>query len=182
MWEQSPDASSTRAAGEGGAQAAGRRPCPPLAGTRARLCVQGRGRGIAGSSGSFTTSDRQSMTPTEETHGAQTSAADVREAAIFTQGWARAEPVGGAGRLGAKGVWSWGAGLLAHWGITHSGRASGPGSPAHWGNAPVHLPALLQRVGRLRAEGTGVETPAGRKLGHPWGKNRLGDTVRGTWE
>ena len=169
MWEQSPDASSTRAAGEGGAQAAGRRPCPPLAGTRARLCVQGRGRGIAGSSGSFTTSDRQSMTPTEETHGAQTSAADVREAAIFTQGWARAEPVGGAGRLGAKGVWSWGAGLLAHWGITHSGRASGPGSPAHWGNAP--RPPACPPPARGEAEGGrhGCGDPSRTEAGPPLG-------------
>ena len=114
MWEQSPDASSTRAAGEGGAQAAEQRPCPPLAGTRPRLCMQGRGRGIAGSSGQLHSqlADHQSMTLTEETHGAQTSAADVREAAIFTEGRARVEPLGGTGRLGAKGVWSWGLACL----------------------------------------------------------------------
>lgn len=170
MWEQSPDASSTRAAGEGGAQAAERWPCPPLAGTRPWLCMQGRGRGIAGSSGQLHSqlADHQSMTLTEETHGAQTSAADVREAAIFTEGRARAEPVGGTGRLGAKGVWSWGAGLLAHWGRTHPGRVSGAEGLARSlteRTHPVHLPPLLQRVGKLGAEGTGVHTPSRMEAG-----------------
>lgn len=54
---------------------------------------------------------------------------------------ARAEPVGGAGRLGAGG--------LARWGRTH----------------PALLPPLLQRVGRLRAEGTGIQTPSKTEAG-----------------
>lgn len=94
--------------------------------------------------------DHQSMAPTEAIHGAQTSAANVREAAIFTEGWARAEPVGrrasgGKGRLGLggwftrslgenaprQGVWGrsvFGAGGLAH-SLTRGNAPHPPASP-----------------------------------------------------
>lgn len=105
-----PRCQQLRGSGGRGTQGAERRPCPPLTGTRPRLCVQGCRQGHAVSRGQLhgQLADRQSMTPTGgDAHGAETSVADMREGAIFSEGRGQSGARGGRRASGG-----WGAGSV----------------------------------------------------------------------
>lgn len=168
-----PRCQQHRGSGGRGAQAqSGGRILPSLGRDPSCAC-RGMGEGTKGAVPASQSINRSSV---NGPYGGDTRSSDVcgqrvREAAIFTEGQARAEPVGAQGVWGQRASGARGAGSLAHWGRpprqgvwgAQCVWGWGPSSLAYWETHPIHLPPLLQRVGRLRGSRKGrvYRTPAG---------------------